>query len=298
LPRDTPPSGAPTPSPEVARYYDASTARFLAVGGSGAALAIHRPLWAEGVRTREAAADHVNHVLGAEAERLLGAAPARVRDLGCGVGGSVFALARRWPCVEFLGVTISSAQKIRAEAEAEARGLARRCRFLQADFAEPVAEPHADLAIAVESHVHAPSAAAFLGAAARHLRPGGVLLIVDDMLDRPEAALTDRDRRCLASFRAGWRLGHVPDVAGLVTEARAAGFTQEGMQDFTPLLRLNRLRDILLRAVGPAAERLGLGASPLFANMIGGNALTESYRRGVMRYAMVSLRLRASADGD
>ncbi|MGP1355051.1 MAG: hypothetical protein ACTS11_00880, partial [Roseicyclus sp.] len=96
MPRDTS-SPAPAASPEVARYYDASTARFLVVGGSGSALAIHRPLWAEGVRTCAEAADHVNTLLGAEAERLLGAAPSRVRDLGCGVGGSVFALARRWP---------------------------------------------------------------------------------------------------------------------------------------------------------------------------------------------------------
>lgn len=291
MPRDTS-SPAPAASPEVARYYDASTARFLVVGGSGSALAIHRPLWAEGVRTCAEAADHVNTLLGAEAERLLGVAPSRVRDLGCGVGGSVFALARRWPEATFLGVTISGAQKARAEAEAGARGLAGRCRFLQADFAEPLAEAPGDLAIAVESHVHAPGAKAFLSAAARHLRPGGVLLIIDDMLDRPEAALGPADRRRLASFRAGWRLGHVPDIAGLVAEARAAGFAPKGTRDLTPLLRLNRLRDVLLRAAGPAAERLGLGASPFFANMIGGNALTESYRRGVMRYTMMSLRLR------
>jgi cyclopropane fatty-acyl-phospholipid synthase-like methyltransferase len=292
LPRDIDPPATGAANTEVARYYDASTARFLAVGGSGASLAIHRQLWAGHVRTPEEAAGHINAVMQAEAQRLLGQAPGRVRDLGCGVGGSVLTLARDWPQTAFLGITISGAQQARAEAEAAARGLSERCRFRRADFADWLAEPPAELAIAVESHVHAPSAAAFLEAAARHVAPSGVLLIVDDMLARPESALAPDERRRLASFRKGWRLGHVPDEAGLVAAAEAAGFEHVGTQDFTALIRLNRLRDIVLRAAGPLAERLRLNRIPFFANVIGGNALTESYRHGTMRYVMVSLRRR------
>lgn len=276
----------------VAEYYDASTRRFLAVGGSGRSLAIHRALWPKGVRTTEAAADHINTLLRDEAVRLLGRPPVALRDLGCGVGGSLLALARDWPEAICDGITLSGTQTDRATAEAKARGLDARCRFHRADFARPLDAAPADLAIAVESHVHAASAGAFLTAAARHLRPGGILLIVDDMLAHPEAKLSHADRRRLASFRKGWHLGHVPDIAGLIDAARGAGFAHEGTRDLTPLLRLERLRDIALRAAGPVAEAMRLGHVPFFANMIGGNALTESYRRGVMRYAMVSLRRR------
>jgi SAM-dependent methyltransferase len=295
LPRDDACSGARShggsAEPDtVARYYDASTSRFLAVGGSGATLAIHRPLWADGVRSTQDAAMHINKVLCAEALRLLGLAPRRVRDLGCGVGGSVFALAHAWPETEFDGITISRKQTARAATEARAQGLDVRCRFHSADFADTIDAPHAQLAIAIESHVHAPTAEAFLNAAARHLQPGGVLLIVDDMLARPEARLARRDRARIARFRAGWRLGHVPDVDGLIAAADSAGFDHEGTTDFTALIRLNRLRDIVLRVAGPVADRLGLAPIPFFANVIGGNALTESYRRGIMRYTMVALR--------
>jgi cyclopropane fatty-acyl-phospholipid synthase-like methyltransferase len=274
----------------VARYYEASTRRFLAVGGSGRSLAIHRSLWADGIRTTEAAANHINTLMRDEAVARLGRPPDHVRDLGCGVGGSVLTLARDWPATRCLGITISRTQVELAEAEARARGLSDRCAFLRADFTTATEAPPADLAIAVESHVHAPGAGAFLDAARHHLRPGGVLLIVDDMLARPEAQLSARDRRRLESFRHGWRLGHVPDIAGLIAEAGGAGFTHEGTHDLTPLIRLTRLRDIALRGAGPLAARLGLGGVPVFANMIGGNALTESYRHGVMRYAMVTLR--------
>jgi cyclopropane fatty-acyl-phospholipid synthase-like methyltransferase len=277
----------------VARYYDTSTRRFLAIGGSGAALAIHRPLWADGVTNAQEAADHINTRLASEALRLIGTAPTLVRDLGCGVGGSIFSLARIWPETRFLGITISATQEARAVAEAMRRDLADRCHFLRADYADRIDDVPADLAIAVESHVHAPSVEAFLTAAARHLRPGGALLIVDDMLAQPEMALGSSDKRRLASFRAGWRLGHVPDVDGLVKAANAVGFEHLGTQDFTDLIRLTRLRDIVLRAAGPVAERFRLNEIPFFANIIGGNALTESYRKGTLRYVMVSFQRHA-----
>jgi len=286
---------------EVGAYYDASTRRFLVFGGSGAALAIHRGLWPEGADTAEVAAAHVNDLIRARAEEMLGGPPEKVVDLGCGVGGSVFHLARVWPQARFRGITISAVQCRRALAEAAARGLAARCRFAEADFIAPpdaAGGPGADLAIAIEAHVHAPSAAAFLVAARRHLRPGGVLVVVDDMLRCPAETLGRRDRRLVARFRRGWRLGHVPDRAGFAAQAVAAGFAVEAIDDLTPLLRLDRWRDLALHAVAPVADRIGLNRWPLFGNMIGGDALTRAYRRGVMGYTFAVLRVGDDGAGD
>lgn len=281
---------APRAQSAVARYYDQSTRRFLALGGSGAALAIHRPLWAEGIGTSAGAAAHVNDLIAQAAVDALGRAPARVIDLGCGVGGSVFHLARKWGEAQFLGITISAEQVRLARTHAQARDFAARCQFLQTDFTLPVTLPRADLVVAVESHVHAPDARAFLHAALRHLAPGGVLVLVDDMLAQPAEELTARQARRIGQFQRGWRLGHVPDHAGLLAQAQDLGFAPVEMRDLTPLLRLNRWRDHALRLAGPVADRLGLAGVPLFGNMIGGNALTESYRAGVMRYTLLVLR--------
>ena len=281
---------APCPAGKVARYYDASTRRFLALGGSGAALAIHRPLWAEGVRDPAQAAAHVNALIRAEAEAALGRPPARVTDLGCGVGGTLMHLARDWPQAQLTGITISAEQQRIAQTHAAARGLAGRCRVLRSDFLLPSALPRADLVIAVESHVHAPDAASFLRAALGHLRPGGVLVLVDDMLARPQADLTPAQARRLGQFRRGWRLGHVPDPDGLQAQARAMGLAPLASRDLSGLLRLNRLRDRALAFAGPLADVLGLGRVPLFGNMIGGNALTQGYRQGQMRYMLMVLK--------
>jgi hypothetical protein len=128
---------APQPRNAVARYYDASTRRFLAVGGSGAALAIHRQLWADGVQTPAQAAAHVNDVIAAQALAALGAPPARVVDLGCGVGGTLFHLARQWPDASLCGITISAEQVALAETHARAQGVQERCNFLRSDFTCP-----------------------------------------------------------------------------------------------------------------------------------------------------------------
>lgn len=282
----------------VAAYYDASTRRFLAMGGSGAALAIHRPLWAEGVADLPAASGHVNTLVAEAAEAALGRPPARVCDLGCGVGGTLFHLAARWPEAALTGVTLSAEQVRIARAQAAARGGSDRVQVVQSDFTRPPTLPRADLVIAIESHVHAESAAAFLRAARAHLRPGGVLVVVDDMLAGPEDGLSARGRGLLDAFRRGWRLGHVTPAAGLVDAARAEGFAPAAEVDLSGYLRLNRLRDRALRLAGPLADALGLGHLPLFANMIGGNALTEAHRAGILRYQMVVLRDCAVAVSD
>lgn len=274
----------------VAKYYDSSTRRFLAMGGSGGSLAIHRPLWAQGVQTSEQAASHVNHLMAQAAETALGQPPERVYDLGCGVGGTLFHLADVWPDTTLCGVTISAQQVGIARGHADAKALSARCLFVRSDFTLPMTLPPADLVVAVESHVHAPDAGVFLSAARRHLRPDGVLIIVDDLLTAPEGALTPQQRNLVAAFKRGWRLGHVPARDTLVTLATKHGYAPVATSDLTPLLRLNRWRDIALRGVGPLADMFGLSRQPLFGNMIGGNALTESYRAGLMRYSMVVLR--------
>lgn len=278
----------------VADYYDASTSRFLVVGGSGRSLAIHRQLWGDGVTNAEQAAAHVNSVVLQVAQDNLRGAPNRVIDLGCGVGGTILHLAALWPETQFVGITISGAQVRRGSSEIQSRRLSHRCRLVQGDFAHAADVAPADLVIAIESHVHAASLEAFLAAARLHLAPEGVLLIVDDMLLTPEADLSGPEARLLAAFRKGWRLGHVPDRNSVLARAEAQGFDVIAFQDLTPFLRLDRLRDRVLHVAGPIADRVGLNRWPLFGNMIGGDALTRSYRSGTMGYTLVGLRKRGN----
>lgn len=104
----------------------------------------------------------------------VGGAPARVLDVGCGVGGSTRALSALWPTARLTGLGISQRQ---LEA---ARQACPDASFVRADaVATPFAAGSFDAVIAVESALHFDSRAAFLGEARRLLAPGGVVALAD-----------------------------------------------------------------------------------------------------------------------
>lgn len=274
----------------VARYYDANTKRFLATGNTGQAVAIHRKLWAPGIETAEAAAAHINDLVAQAAVSALGHEPASVTDLGCGVGGSLFHLALCWPQSTLTGYTLSSAQVQIARTFAEQRQLQDRCHVRQGDFtAVDLPEP-SELVMAIESHTHLPSLAAFFKAASQHVLPGGIVILVDDMLTGDGSSLSRKERALLDSFKRGWRMGQVPAVDHVLSQASDYGFEVVGHRDLGEFLRLDQPWDRMLNWIAPPLDWLGLARVPIFANMVGGNALTQCHRRGVMRYMMVVMR--------
>lgn len=278
---------------EVRRYYESNTGRFLSFGGSGRSRAIHRGLWEPGVLTAEQAAARINQRIVEGWHSLGDQAPAFVRDLGCGVGGSLFHFAKAWPEAALEGITLSPAQAAIAELDGAALGLKERLTIECGDFLDS-AQRRADLLVAIESHVHAASLDAFLEAAVAALNAEGRLIIVDDMLATPEGDLTFADQRLVQTFRRGWRLGHVPDVEALKQAAARRGLICRIDDDLTEHLRLDRWRDRLLHWIAPAADAMGAERWPICANMIGGNALTVAYQRGLMRYRFMLFELRAS----
>ena len=82
----------------IRRYYDRNTADFVAYGQGGSEGAIHRAVWGPGADDRRRAfhfvEERIAHVI---RDRVVGAAPAHVVDLGCGIGASLCYLAERLP---------------------------------------------------------------------------------------------------------------------------------------------------------------------------------------------------------
>lgn len=281
---------------DVARYYDRNTDRFLRFGGGATALAIHRELWAPGVRTAAEAKQYINRIL-AEAIEVRHPHAPTVLDLGCGVGGTLFDLAVRFPDGHMHGVTLSLRQVDLGQELADARGLGERCTvhlgdFEQAEPAPELARVRADAVLSVEALAHARDARAFFRTAAAHLgRPHGVLIVVDDFLSREEADLARRELSLVREFTAGWRLGTLRTPGGTAALAAEAGLALVDDRDLTPLVRVGRPRDLAIRTVAPLLSLLGLTHVPFFGNMIGGNALQTGIRNGVFDYRMLTFQL-------
>lgn len=277
----------------VREYYDRQSAAFVVLGQGGAAGVIRRAVWGPGVASRTEAFHFVDdRVLDAVAPLLREAAAHRdsrmpcVLDLGCGVGGSLVYLAARAP-IRGLGITLSSVQARMAGARVRASGLGERVRCVVGDFtALPLPAAGVDVAFAIESLVHAASARAVLGECARVLRPGGQLLVCDDVR-RPAA--DPRAARAIERYCEGWHVNSLLTRDEIAGAAHDAGFAHEATLDLTPWLELGRPRDRAIAAFVRLCGWLPLRRSPV-AHVAGGSALQTCLRHGWVAYELLRFR--------
>jgi SAM-dependent methyltransferase len=280
-------------SRELQHYYDRNTALFLRIGSSGGSHAIHRGLWAPGVRNGREAAEHVNTLLAERIRACLPGPPQTLLDLGCGVGGTMFSLARAFPEAQLHGVTISAQQVVIAQDLASRQGLQARCHFMAGDFEQLRLDLRADAVIAVESFVHASRPERFLATCREMLAPGGVVLIVDDFLAQPFPDGPHAIRRTVDRFREGWRVPGLCTLETLDAAVEGEGFARIDARDLSSLIRTGRPRDRLVAVVSPVVRLLGLARHPFWANVVGGQALNQAIREGWIRYRMLTLARRA-----
>lgn len=266
---------------QIRQYYDRNTPAFVRLGQGGSLGAIHRAVWGPGVTDRRHAFRYVEERLLDEIRRLPATGnPLHIVDLGCGIGSSLCYLAERIP-IRGTGVTLSPVQAQIGEEWIASAGLADRIRCLEGDYcALPADLETADFAYAIESFVHGPSAERFFAEAARIVRPGGLLVICDDVrreTKHPDAA------RLVQQFAEGWHVNSMLSATELRTVAAAAGFTCDSTLDLSPYLELGRLRDRAIRVLAAVVDRLPIRSTRL-APLLGGTALQTCLARGWIAY--------------
>lgn len=280
----------------VRQYYDRHTGRFLAWGQGGSAGAIHRAVWGPGVATRGQAFRYVEDRIVDQLQALAARDGAvSVIDMGCGVGATLCSLAERMPALRGTGVTLSPLQVKEARTRIERRGLADRIRCIEGDFCDlsldlsPSSPPdgaRVDLIYAIESFVHGANPAFFFIQCARRLRPGGHLVICDDVLG-PDAN-APAAVRAIERFRRGWRINTLIDREALRTLAAGGGFAHEATADLTPHLELRRPRDRGIALLSSVVRWLPL-QGPL-GHLTGGAALNRCLQRGWIAYDLARFR--------
>jgi cyclopropane fatty-acyl-phospholipid synthase-like methyltransferase len=267
-------------------YYEKNTRLFLRLGGGHSTYSLHRPVWGDGVASRPDAFAYPYDLVARELKTPPGRGdPVHVLDLGCGVGGGLFYLAEYGARpVSATGITLSPTQVRLAREAARSRGLSSQCTFREGSFLDLPPVGPVDLAYAIEAFVLASDPAQFFREAAAALRPGGRLVIIDDMLE-PSAhgAGDERARRWVQTFQDGWQASGLRSADTVRSLARAAGFVCRSDRDLTPALHLDRLRDRLI-AWGVVPLRPLLWRWAYFRGLIGGHALQQCLKRGLVRY--------------
>ena len=274
-------------SADIKRYYDRHTASFIRFGEGRAA--IHRAVWGPDSRTQEQAFHYVDDQIVALMRRSdTPLSATHVVDLGCGVGASLCYLAERLP-LRGTGVTLSHAQAEMARQFIAKAGLSERVECLEADYTDlpPTIKP-ADLAYAIESFVHGPSPERFFEQSHRVLKPGGRLVICDDIRageSSPEST------RTVEEFTRGWHVNTLLTRDAMIAIARTAGFDHESSTDLTPMLEIGRPRDRAI-AVSVALLKWLPYAGERYDYVIGGDALQTCLAKGWIRYELNVFRAR------
>lgn len=276
---------------QVREYYESNTKRFLRFGQGASESVIHRAVWGPGVENEQQAFHYVEELILQQIKSLSVEVP-RVVDLGCGAGASLSYLAARRD-LSGIGITLSPTQVELARRLFEERGQARNVTAVQGTFlAVPTPDASVDAAYAIEAFVHASSAKAFLDEAARIVRPGGLLIICDDLLTErgsSESGLAARERRWLRDVRHGWRINTLVSPAEVVRIG--TGFQLDSDQDLSPHLQLGRPRDYAIAALLSVAKHFAL-RSPWWGNLVGGHALQRCLASGVVAHRFLVLKRR------
>ncbi len=156
-------------------------------------------------------------------DRLARAEPSTVLDIGCGWGELMLQALEALPAARGVGIDLDAEDLARGRANAGAYGLADRVEFVQESAVGTPREP-ADLVLCLgathalsdeKPPAHIPAALAALRAL---VRPGGRVLVGEGFWERAPAPAE------LAAMWPGADAGELPDLAGLVDLAVAAGF--------------------------------------------------------------------------
>ena len=261
---------------DVRAYYDANTEAFVRHGQGGHLGAIHRAVWGPGAISREQAFRYVENLILGIIDTLTISQPPHIVDLGCGIGASLTYLAGERP-LRGTGVTVSPVQVRLGRERIDVLGLSDRVQIIEADYnALPDTVEPADVAYAIESFVHGPSPAAFFTEAARILKPGGRLIVCDDVLS---AAGNQQASRTIALFERGWHVNALLAPEEWQSHARHAGLRHDATVDLTPYLELGRPRDRLFTLLAAVAARSPVIPRRL-APLVGGAALQRGLANG------------------
>jgi 2-polyprenyl-3-methyl-5-hydroxy-6-metoxy-1,4-benzoquinol methylase len=162
---------------------------------------------------------------------------ARLADVGCGEGWSTIALARAFPQASLHGYDVDAPSTAAAAEHAAAAGVGERARFVTADAATALPAQTFDAMFAFECLHDLPQPVAVLSAAREALRPGGVVVVMDEAAEEEFIAPAGDVERLLYGFSTlvclPDAMSHIPTAAtGTVIRpstvrdyAQRAGFT-------------------------------------------------------------------------
>jgi tocopherol O-methyltransferase len=216
--------------------------------------------------------------------------PQNILDVGCGIGGSSLYLAEKFGA-KVTGITLSPVQANRAQARAQAVGLAAKTNFQVANALDmPFVDDSFDLVWSLESGEHMPDKVKFLEECYRVLKPGGKLILAT-WCHRPIAAanpLSASEEKHLQDIYRVYCLPYVLSLPEYQEIVERCGFQYLRVDDWSTAVE--PFWDVVIdSAITPQAV-VGLvraGWKTIEAAM-SLNLMSSGYRSGLIRFGLIA----------
>ena len=200
-----------------------------------------------------------------------------VADAGCGYGGFTVFVARQAPTLSVHGYTLSDLQQAVAQQVLTRLQLSESRVLLQS---YDRLERRYDAVVAIESLNHSPNVEATLYHWARHLRPGGVVVIIDDLF-RPEVSPAHPE---IQQFMESWHLPLLLQRAPIEAMLHAAGLSIAAWVVLSERYHVHTRPDEECDRLLHAYQLRGV-----HRGYIGGLLLEKFYNRGWVDYVLLVL---------
>ena len=205
-----------------------------------------------------------------------------VADAGCGYGGFAVFVASQAPVIHVDGYTLSDVQQAVAQ-QVFARLHLPHARVLLQSYDRLVRQY--DAIVAIESFAHASNVETTLHHWARHLRPGGLVVIIDEIF-RPEVSPAHPE---LQQFMQYWRFSVLLQRARVEALVSAAGLHIAVWDILSERYNVPHRPDDVCDRLLQAYQHEG--AHPGY---IGGMLLEKFYNRGWVDYVLMVLTQRSA----
>jgi len=272
----------PITTHSVRTYYDQNTNLFLKFNNSKKAQNIHRSLWKNGIDNLEDALNYSNSLILNEIESLM-PSHARIADLGCGVGASLFYIYPRLQNPSSaLGLTLSPVQAKLAKNSAKELELGNQILFAEGDFTSvPLENESLDVIYSVEAVCHAVDPEKYFQEASRLLRKGGKLILVDDY--QANRSFTKNETKWLNAYIEGWYVPGVRTIEQTLEFAKNNNLNLINNEELTPYLRLRNLPDFLASTLLFLGNQLSIKHA-ILPSMLGSMALQQCLHMKIVEY--------------
>lgn len=210
-------------------------------------------------------------------------ANAHILDAGCGVGGTLFALLQDKRTG--VGITLSQNQVEVAQKQAARLGLDDRCTFIQQSYDDPLNDQF-DFIVTIEALIHSPDLGQTIQNLARHLKPTGRLLIIEDIANDllTNSPITE-------IWQQSWSIQTIYSQQDYLEAFQTARLTIIENHDFTPFVPAKRWPSWLIRLAWKLVQQMPSAKNRARAIFIGGWALESLYRSRSVSYKATVLTL-------